>query len=570
MTRLEDILLAPVLSYVEDLISDRRVLVLGPLAGQTAARVAPSAREVVVVDPSEPRTRYFRRRWSHPRIRHTVAPLPRTGLPDQSFDVILAQPATADPVALAPLLVEMSRLLQPDGLLVFSFPTRHTPGIFPWRAPSAGEVHAIRSALEERFPHVEILQLAIELCAFVGPDRRRLPTFQVDQVGDQDRFSIPLALCSRLPIVPEEHLLTRYSLAPLATAAHRVAIAARRRIRELSQALEERAGPLEPAAEEDLTGAVLQDEPDQDGIASSRPNAAPPGDADMLAPDSLEPVPDNDETRCEEPAPQDTTGDSSDLMVSETAPEEEITISDTVVDPGESAANQGEQQEGGSAAPDGTSIQDEMPSPTEAPPGALAPPDSSSLQPEGSDVDTGLEETLEPVADMEDPIPPRRRRLEAAMAAPYEVLERHPEGPGAESVEQEEREELPRIPMPTDDIRRAFLDQWEAPDPPAEPRDTGGSSVDETSLDLNPGEPPSPPVERHMDPTESVPPLAELDPVESPEDLLPPPTPRREIRGDAPQLSPRAQRGEAALLQALREERLRSLPSVTELDGSNE
>ncbi len=586
----DDFLLLPALSYVEDLITEKRVLVFGKHAGRTALKIAPAALEVTVTEPSNSRIRYMKHRCAHKKIKYVATGLSATGLPAGSFDIILGHLAKTAATELPGILTEMSRVLHDEGLLVLTLPRGGHVGA-SLEAVSGMTEQEIASILNTHFPHVEFLEESIELCVFVGRDRRRLPTFQLDKVDVENQYRVPIALCSRIPIVPEERLLARFPIAPLAAFMRRRFLAHRRRIRAVTRDAEEHSMPLEPPSPEDLAGvlldapesAVLPDESSLDALESVRSLAAVEERTSQSTSTQAEHGTDDQGDPEEEitissggepgkPAGMAQASDSGETAVPSATPMPGVTQDTETEDPAEGRQHSAPVQAMEEARVLGGEVLDDldMPSPTEQAP-AMAGETAPAVQEEAPDSsETSFPDPLD-AGEEADPIPPRRRRLEAAMAAPYEVLDRHRETDSTEMAAEpnEGREDLPPIPTPGDEIRRAFLEQWDAPDP--------GVGVGEWAQPLEEPatRPPAVPGE-----TTNAHGSADLGTKESapqPAELLDSPEPRqdslhRTMVNASPeghgQPSPRSQRGEQALLQALRREHLDRLPSVTEKEGS--
>ena len=602
MTIPDELLILPALSYIEDLAANKHVLVFGPDAGYAANKLAPKATRVTVMDPASVRIRYFRHCCSHLNAYFEVRRLDDTQLESESCHVIFGRMTPRIEADFSAILSEMARILHPEGLFVLLLPPRSRPGRAQ-HAPSSRIDWEHERLLKAAFPHLELLTSSIEVCVFVSPERRRFPSFQQDMIEPDSQVQVPMALCSKIPVVPEDRLMVRFPLDRILDPVRRRLRSNRRRIEALSRALEALPESLPPAGADDLAGVVLESDldhgtpgntldekvtlssvtaseskegverPDKTGstkvsdLRSDRETTerqnlpareraldgtAEPGDAEDGIGVSLdgENGPRSTEVRpgaeTSEPSPGRPLPTTEPMAASH---DPEMLAPDTSTGSFhalEATLNLGNE---------GLDELD-MPSPTEQAPSSPADPRQHHEQPLLDPGETPFPDPLD-TPDDTDPIPPRRRRIEAAMAAPYEVLDKHTES-DRDGAAAPSNEDLPPLPAPADDLRQAFLNQWDEPAPesepespetfpePAPPHETG-----EKRSTLPQGFPAASP--RPLDDSVARNPGPQKSPV-------PPILDTRLPRGNA--------RGEQALLQALRKEVLEKLPSVTREDDS--
>lgn len=207
---LHRLLWLPRLSYIEELLSGRRVLVLG-LEAPLPLEALQAADEVVVLDPSPVRIRYVQNRTSAQNVGYRVSELLESGLPGGSFDIIFAYDA---PIS-RDFCTESRRLLSTDGFLflVQPGPARLSLGL---KAPKpAIEPVEVRSQLRRYFAHAEQLVQQQALSITLSPRPDQVPSWRMPVSGGGPGISDYIYLCSQLPIQLEERLVASWPLPPL-------------------------------------------------------------------------------------------------------------------------------------------------------------------------------------------------------------------------------------------------------------------------------------------------------------------------------------------------------------------
>ena len=200
------LLVAARLDYIEELLAGVRVLVMGGSGAEAVEASRRKAEKVTWVHTPQEHEPPTPLRYSYPRMVEQVASRSATGLPAESFDVVICSDLSFTEADLRAQLAEIRRLLHPDGFLYLTLPP-----LPPARGDGdeGRDLIFIRSELRRFFPNVETLSQQIFTGVMVGPDARSLPTWRT-HTGEIS--SLTITLCSRLLIVLEEQMLQLHPL----------------------------------------------------------------------------------------------------------------------------------------------------------------------------------------------------------------------------------------------------------------------------------------------------------------------------------------------------------------------
>jgi SAM-dependent methyltransferase len=200
--------------YAREFAAGKRVLDIACANGFGTILLAEVAREAAGLDVSPEAVEFARRVNGRANVRYEAVSKPPFPFPDGSFDLVVSletiehmkqeeQPA---------FIAELTRLLTPDGIFVFSTPDRETerthakisgtPNPYHLHTPSRDEIEKLLSG----FPHrVELIERDFVATTVVPVDpetrRAKLETPIVASVAEEDRFGAVAVLraCARTP-----------------------------------------------------------------------------------------------------------------------------------------------------------------------------------------------------------------------------------------------------------------------------------------------------------------------------------------------------------------------------------
>lgn len=270
MAPLTRLLQLPQISYVEELLQNRRVLVAG-LHHHPPLEALAGAAQVTALDPSALRIAYSQHRLETHNVTYVQAPLHQTGLTVASFDVVLTGALPLETAEGRALLTELRRLLDPEGCLIFTQPGPGSLLVNPLRPQRVDDPNRLHLVLRRYFSHVELLFHQSSLTSTIAPTLHALPSWRASTPPELPPGQDFIFLCSQLPVQAEERLIASTSLRPW----RMVALHQQQRfIQQLEQLKEERTALRRrvEVLERLLQTLPMQDEPKDTSEAALSPN----------------------------------------------------------------------------------------------------------------------------------------------------------------------------------------------------------------------------------------------------------------------------------------------------------
>lgn len=213
MAPLTRLLQLPQISYVEELLQNRRVLVAG-LHHHPPLEALAGAAQVTALDPSALRIAYSQHRIETHNVTYVQAPLHQTGLTVASFDVVLTGALPLETAEGRALLTELRRLLDPEGCLIFTQPGPGSLLVNPLRPQRVDDPNRLHLVLRRYFSHVELLFHQSSLTSTIAPTLNALPSWRASTPPELPPGQDFIFLCSQLPVQAEERLIASTSLRP--------------------------------------------------------------------------------------------------------------------------------------------------------------------------------------------------------------------------------------------------------------------------------------------------------------------------------------------------------------------
>lgn len=236
MAPLTRLLQLPQISYVEELLQNRRVLVAG-LHHHPPLEALAGAAQVTVIEPSSIRIAYAQRRLETHNVEYICTPLHQTGLTVASFDVVLTGSLPLETAEGRALLTELRRLLDPEGCLIFSQPGPGSLLADPLRPNRLEDPNRFHLVLRRYFSYVELLYHQTSLTSVIAPTLHALPSWRASTPPELPPGQDFLFLCSQIPVQAEEKLIASTSLLPWKLSAQHQVMRIAARLQQSAEAL---------------------------------------------------------------------------------------------------------------------------------------------------------------------------------------------------------------------------------------------------------------------------------------------------------------------------------------------